>query len=90
MFSSCNVARFRTISRTKATRITTIVCMLQTLAGSGLKCQDFYGRRGFEERQEQGGFLIVPEQPPAEEWERRVKENQRKARGESEESGTVQ
>ena len=54
MFSSCTVARLRTISRTKATRITTIVCMLQTLAGSGLKCQDFCGRRGFEERQVSG------------------------------------
>ena len=51
MFSSCNVARLSTISRTKAMRITTIVCMLQTVAGSGLKCQDFCGRRGFEERQ---------------------------------------
>ena len=29
----------------------TIVCMLQTVAGSGLKCQNFCGRRGFEERQ---------------------------------------
>jgi len=51
MFSSCNVARLRTISRTQATRITTIVCMLQTVAGSGLKCQDSCGQRGFEERQ---------------------------------------
>ena len=51
MFSSCNVARLRTISRTKTTRITTIVRMLRTVAGSGLKCQDSCGRRGFEERQ---------------------------------------
>ena len=51
MFSSCNVARLRTNLRTKATRIMTIVCMLQTVAGSGLKCQNFCGRRGFEERQ---------------------------------------
>jgi hypothetical protein len=51
MFSSCNVARLRTISRTKATRITTIVCMLQTVAGGGLKRQVFRGRRDFEERQ---------------------------------------
>ena len=56
MFSSCNVARLRTISRTKATRITTIVCMLRTVAGSGLKCQDFRSRRGFEERQ----LLVIP------------------------------
>ncbi len=50
MFSSRNVARLRTISRTKATRILAIVCMSQTVAGSGLKCQDFCSRRGFEER----------------------------------------
>ena len=37
MFSSCHFARLKTISRTKATRIKTIVCMLQTVAGSGLK-----------------------------------------------------
>ncbi len=61
MFSSCNGARLRTISRTKATRITTIVCMLRTVAGNGLKCQDFRSRRGFEERQAaagaHGGFV---------------------------------
>ena len=51
MFSSCNVARLRTNLRTKATRITTIVCMLRTVAGSALECQVFRGRRGFEERQ---------------------------------------
>jgi len=51
MFSSRNVARLRTISRTKATRTVTIVCMFRTVAGCGLKCQDFCGRRGFEERQ---------------------------------------
>jgi len=28
-----------------------IVCMLQTVAGSGLKCHDFCRRRDFEERQ---------------------------------------
>ncbi len=28
-----------------------IVFMLQTVASNGLKCQDFCGRRGFEERQ---------------------------------------
>ncbi len=44
MFSSCNVARLRTTSRTKATRIMTVVCMLETVAGSGLKHQDFCGR----------------------------------------------
>ena len=42
---------FSSRSRTEATRITTIVCMLQTIAGSGQKCLDFCGRRGFEERQ---------------------------------------
>ncbi len=26
--------------------------MLQTVAGSGLKCQDFRGRQGIEERQD--------------------------------------
>jgi len=51
MFASCHFARLKTISRTKATRIKTIVCMLQTVAGSGLKGQDFYGRRGLEEQQ---------------------------------------
>jgi hypothetical protein len=58
MFSSCNVARFRTISQTKATRLTTIICMLQTVADSGLKCQDVCGRRGFEERQVKSGMPI--------------------------------
>jgi hypothetical protein len=51
MLPSCNVARLGTVSRTKATRITTVGCMQQTVVGSGLKCQDFCGRQGFEERQ---------------------------------------
>ncbi len=50
MFSSCNVARLRTITRRKSTRIMMIVCMPQTVAGSKLKCHDFCRRRGFEER----------------------------------------
>ena len=50
MFSSCNVARLRTISRTKAKRNMAIVCMLQTVASSAPKCQNFRSRRGFEER----------------------------------------
>ena len=29
----------------------TIDCMSRTVVGSGLKCQEFRGRRGFEERQ---------------------------------------
>ncbi len=45
------LARLKAISRTKATRIMTIDRMLQTVAGGGLKYQDFRGRRGFEERQ---------------------------------------
>ncbi len=51
MFSSCNVVRLKANSRTKSTRIMTIICMSQTVAGSGLQCQEFRGRRGFEERQ---------------------------------------
>ena len=34
---SCNVARLRTNLRTKATRILMIICLLQTVAGSGLE-----------------------------------------------------
>jgi hypothetical protein len=58
MISSCNVARLRTISRTKATRFMTIVCMLQTVAGSAPKCQKFCGRRGFEKRQDHLGRAV--------------------------------
>ncbi len=83
MFSSCNVARLRTISRTKATRITTIVCMLQTVAGSGLKCQDFCGRRGFEERQREITWLRPGSGGRQPRWYRRrrsIGRNQRRAR----------
>jgi len=60
MFSSRTVARLRTISRTKATRILVIVCTSQTVVASGLKCQDFCRRRGFEERQHMPeGWRIV-------------------------------
>ncbi len=50
MFSSRNDARLRSNSRMKVTRNLAIVCMLQTVAGSGLKCREFRGRRNFEER----------------------------------------
>ena len=50
MFSSCNVARLMAISRTKATRIMTIVCMSQTVASGRLNCQCFCHQRGFDER----------------------------------------
>jgi hypothetical protein len=56
MFSRYNVARLGTISRSKATGITTIVRRPPTLAGGGMKCQDFSGRRGFEERPVLAGY----------------------------------
>ena len=81
--------------RQKRTTLELVLLSLRNLAVSGnvrafRANHELLQRYAPQQPVEQGGFLIVPEQPSAEEWERRVKENQRKARGEPEESGTVQ